>query len=102
MPVNGISTKMQISSAVWLGVAQSVMQHCMAAQRELHNFALRDQRPQQDSNNADHGISHPAQDQAIHRQPKIDSFKSAKKRRRLSAIAHLCSSTSVSTSARRQ
>ena len=71
------------------GRAQRVMQKGVTAERELQDLALRNERPKQNSDNADHGIRNPAQDQAIHRQAKIDGLESAKKSRWLTAIANL-------------
>jgi hypothetical protein len=63
--------------------------HPMAADRQLQNPPLRDRRAEQHRDDAHHRLRHPSQNEAVHKQPKIDRLKSAQKCRRFSSVAKL-------------
>ena len=53
----------------------------------MKHAALRNDRPEDDNNNADHRPSDPSQDEAVHEQPEINCLESTKKCSRFSTIA---------------
>src|SRR5262249_22739702 len=56
---------------------------------ELEDLSLRDQRAQQDGDDADHGLGHPSQDEAVHKQPEINRLEAAEEPGRHSPLSNL-------------
>src|SRR5438046_1045021 len=71
------------------GIAQSGLKQGMAADGDLNYASFFNQGPQKDSDDTDHGIGDPTQNQAVHEQSQVSGFESAQKRSRLAAIPDL-------------
>src|SRR5271170_880154 len=67
-------------------IAQRVLKN-VSADGHLQHPALSNHGAEQNRDDADHGLRHPSQNEAIHEKAEIDSLESAQKRRWLSPVA---------------
>ena len=56
---------------------------------EIEHASLRNRRPKQHGDNADHRFCNPSQDEAVHEQAEVDGFEAAKKCGRFAAVTNL-------------
>src|SRR5580704_15527795 len=69
-------------------IAQRVLKN-VSADGHLQHPTLSNHGSEQNRDNADHGLRHPSQDEAVHEKAEINSFESAQKRRWFSPVAKL-------------